>query len=367
MIIQQATKFKLIPNKKQKILLDKTFGCVRLAWNICVELFNNQYLKKDPFFVPNKSLISVKELKSLYSFIGDVSYVAIEQKLQDFNQYKNQFFNKNRKISIGRCSFKKKGINESFRLSTNGFSIKNGDLYLGKKIGKVKLRSNYILSNLTDITSITVSKSPVGNYYVSITHKKNINHLPKTNKSIGIDLGLIDFISDNQGNKVSNPKHLQQMSNKLSHFQRIFSNKKLKSNRRNKLRIKIAKIHEKIKNQRSNFLHNLSIDLVRKNDIICIENLAISNMLKNHKLAKSIQSASWSKFITYLNYKCNWYGKTLKQINRYFASSKTCSNCGHKKEEMSLDIRIWTCENCNSVHDRDINAAQNILKEGLKI
>lgn len=362
MIKLKAIKYRIYPNKTQTELLNKTFGCVRKIWNEYVAVFNSH----DKITNPNPKYNSVKELKEKYKFLKEVPYNALEQKVMDFNQFKNQYFNPKRKTKLGRPNFKGRNNHQSFRLSSNGFKIHGDKLYLAK-IGEVILSGSKNLSQISNVRNVTISKTPDGKMYASVLSGEVVNPLPQTGNQIGIDLGLIDLVADSQGNKIKNPKFLEREHDKIKKLHQVLSRKKKGSKRRNKTRIKLARRYQKIKNQRNWYSHQISTDLVRKYDLICCEDLNISGMLANHRLAKSISSASWYSLIEKLRYKCDWYGKTFYQIGTFFPSSKTCSSCGVKTSDMNLGIRSWTCSSCYTVHDRDINAAKNILAEGKRL
>lgn len=359
---QKAYKVRIYPNKVQEQLLNQTFGCVRFVWNKRVESFNN-YDKENP--VKDKS---VKELKVEYPFLADVPYNALEQKLMDWNQTVKQFFNKKRKVKLGRPSFKKKGYKDSFRLSYNGFSIKNKKFRL-IKIGFIKTKG-YDLSKIPNLESckqVTISKTPTGKYFMSILISQEIEKKSSTGKVVGIDLGLTDLLTLSSGFKVENPRWFRDSQAELARAQRHLSRKTKGSNRYHKQRLKVAKIHERIKNQRSWFYHNLTTWLVSKYDIICLEDLNVSGMSKNKHLSKSIYDAAWSTLISQLVYKCDWYGKEIKSVDRFFPSSQICSSCGHSNGKKTLDKREWICSECGTNHDRDLNASINILKECLNL
>jgi putative transposase len=353
----KAYKYRIYPTKEQEVLLSKTFGCVRFVWNKLVDNFING----------GKEEITSKILKDNpeYEFLNEVSAATLQGKERDFIEFKKQFFNKKRKVKLGKPKFKKKSNRQSFKLSNQKFVLdQEKSLVRIEKVGFIKITLDRKIPDDANFRSITVSKTPSGKYFVSILVKQELKPIPSTGKIVGIDLGLKDLFILSNGQVINNPKWFRESQSKLKKHQKHLSRKTKGSNRYNKQRIKVAKVHEKITNSRTYFLHNISTALVNTFDLIVLEDLNVSGMLKNRKLAKSISDASWSTFVSMLQYKCNWYGKMLLKIDRFYPSSKTCSACGHKEEKMPLNIREWTCPSCGSKHDRDLNASINILKEG---
>jgi putative transposase len=291
----------------------------------------------------------------------EVSYTAIQQKERDFNEFRRQLFNKKRKKNIGFPQFKKKGDRDSFRLSNNKFKIIGNKIQL-EKIGKVRMVVDRELPE-GKLMSVTVSKNPSGQYFAAIVIETNVEHKPKTNKEVGIDLGIRTFATQSDGIEISNPKFLRENQAKLRRMQQHLSRKQKGSRRRNKCRLKVARLHQKIANQRDWFLHNYSTQLINSYDRIFIEVLNVSGMMKNHNLAGAIGDVSWAKFVQMLEYKAEWYGKDVFKVDRFYASSKTCS-CGAKNENLRLSDREWVCEACGSINKRDRLASKNILKEG---
>jgi putative transposase len=354
----KAYKYRIYPTKEQEILLAKTFGCCRFVWNKLVENFNNN----DGTIVNEKTLKDQEE----FEFLKEVSASTLQQKRMDFVEFKKQYFNKKRKVKLGKPKFKKKTNRQSFRLpEKTRFKLDQEKCSIRiEKIGWVKIVLDRNIPEEADFRSITVSKTPTGKYFVSILVQQELNPIPSTGKVVGIDLGLKELMTLSNGQVINNPRWFRKNQSKLKKAQKHLSRKQKGSNRYNRQRIKVAKVHENITNSRNYFLHNISTELVKTFDLIVVEDLNVSGMLKNHKLAKSISDASWSTFVSMLEYKCNWYGKTLTKIDRFYPSSKTCSNCGHKEDKMPLSVREWTCPSCGSHRDRDLNASINILKKG---
>ena len=356
--VLKAYKFRIYPDQEQSERLNQTFGCVRVLWNQLVANFNSY--ETDEY----QEKYSEKEIKSnpdLF-FLKDVSAASLQQKRMDFNETKSQFFNSKRKVRLGRMKFKKKTNKQSYRLPNQKFKLdQDNSLIQLEKIGKLKIVLDRKIEG--EFRSVTVSKTPTGKFFVSILVKVNANLLPSQGRMVGIDVGLKDLFITSNGDVVNNPRWFRESQSKLARAQQHLSRKKKGSNRYEKQRIKVAKVHEDIANQRSYFIHNMTTSLVRNYDVIVTEDLNVAGMKKS-KLGKSISDASWSEFIRQLEYKSGWYGRTFIKIDRFYPSSQICSSCGHKDGKKTLDIREWTCSNCGVEHDRDLNAAINILVKG---
>lgn len=354
----KAYKFRLYPNKQQEVLLNKTFGCVRYAWNQNVASF----LSFDKDVNPKPIFKTSTELRNEVEWMKEVSASAIQQKEMDFKEFRKQLFNTKRKSKLGFPKFKKKANKQSYRLPNQKFKIVDNKIQL-EKIGKVRFVRDRDFPESCRFMSVTISKNPSGQYFVSILVEQEINHKYKTNKECAIDVGIKTFAVQSDGVEVDNPRYFSKNQAKLKRLQQHFSRKKKGSKRRDKCRIKIAKLHQKITNQRDWFLHNYSTYLIENYDSIFIEDLDVKGLLEKKQLSKEISDVSWSKFFQMLQYKADWYGKEVHKVDRYYASSKTCS-CGVKNENLKLSDRVWTCGSCLSVNERDLLAAQNILKEG---
>ena len=354
----KAYKFRLYPNKQQEVLLNKTFGCVRFYYNQQVALFNSYDKESNP----KPEFKSSTLIRQEFEWMQEVSAAALQQKEIDFKEFKKQLFNKNRKSKLGFPKFKKKSNRQSYRLPNQKFKIIGNKIQL-EKIGKVKFVKDRNFPEVFKFMSVTISKNPSGQYFISVLVEQEINHKTKTNREVGIDLGVKTFSTQSDGIEISNPKYFSKNQAKLKKLQQHFSRKQKGSNRREKCRLKITKLYQKITNQRDYFLHNYSSHLINKYDYIFIEDLGVKNMLKSKLMSKEISDVSWSKFVNMLIYKADWYGKTVHKVDRWFASSKTCT-CGVKNKELKLSDREWVCSSCGEINQRDFLASQNILKEG---
>ena len=362
----KAYKYRIYPNKQQKELIRKTFGCCRFVYNQTLAY------KKELYEKEKKSVSKIdcnnycnRELKKTYEWLKEVDKFALTNAIYNMDSAYQKFF----KEHAGYPKFKSK--HDNHKSYTTNFS--NGNIAVDFEHGKVKLpRIKKIKAKLHrrfkgKIKSATVSQVPSGKYYVSILVETDHEELPHRNKNIGLDLGIKYLCITSEGRKYENLKTIKRYEKNLKKLQRQLAHKKKGSNNYYKKKKKIALCHEKITNTRSDYLHKVSHEIVSENQVIVSENLQIKNMVKNHHLAKYISDASWHELTRQLEYKAKWNGRKYIKIDTFYASSQLCSVCGHQNPDIKdLSVRTWVCPECGAEHDRDINAAKNILEEGLR-
>lgn len=374
-LMNRTFEIRLYPTREQQKLLDMTFGACRFVYNNVLGLRQSYY--KDYEF-KDKDLNIMDMLKAFNPWLNEIGSQAICQSLNDLNKaYKNWFnsLSKRTKQKSKAPKFKKKSDRQSYRdcmMKKNIFElldIQNRKITV-PKIGKITYRCGYDFSKykIMKVCNITLKKSKTNKYFCSICCECNEPEKLKLNDyKIGFDLGLKDFLIDSEGIVIDNPKYFKKSQEKLAKEQRKLSHCIKGSNNYKKQKLKVALVHEHIKNQRKDFQHKISHQLINENQVIISEDLKPSNMVKNHKLAKSITDASFSSFCNMIDYKSKWYGRTYIKISSFYPSSKLCHCCGYKNTTLTLSDREWECPNCHILLDRDKNAALNILEEGLKI
>ncbi len=365
MDIKRAYRFRFYPTPEQEQVLTRTFGCARFAYNYMLRLRSDAWFQRQERVGYHETSAALTALKKTpeHAWLNEVSSVPVQQALRHLNAAFLNFFAKRAKYP----SFKKKDGLQSAEYTTSAFRWDGKVLTLAKMDAALSIRWSRTIPKGAKLTTVTVSRDAASRYFVSILCDDAVNPKRQVSAKVGIDFGLTHFAILSTGEKIASPKAFRNCEARLTKRQRALARAKLGSKNRAKLKLKVARLHAHIADARRDFLHKLSTRLISENQVIAVETLAVKNMQRNRCLAKSISDASWSEFVKHLEYKARWYGRTLIGIDRWYPSSKRCSVCGHTQGSMPLSVRKWTCPDCGTNHDRDINAARNVLAAGLAV
>jgi putative transposase len=362
MIVQKAYKYRFFPTESQKRQLARTFGCARLVWNQALELRSKTYeeTKKASSYAQTTNALTQWKKEPEKAFLREVSSVVLQQSLRNLDAAFQNFFDKRAKYP----RFKSKHDKQSVRYQTNAFTFRDGKITLAKQNKPLEISWSRSLPDDTVLISATVSKDSAGRYYISILVETDIQPLTETDAYVGIDLGIRTLAKCSNDKELENPRPLRKATKRLRLNQRRLSRKVKGSNNRNKARLKVAELHARIRDIRTNNIHQFTTKTIRENQAVYVEGLNVVGMLKNHALAKHIADASFAEFFRQLEYKAKWYGREFIQLDQFFPSSKLCHVCGHLMLKLPLSVREWICPQCDTKHDRDSNASKTILLAG---
>ena len=365
MEVKRAYRFRFYPSPEQEVTLARTFGCARFAYNHMLRLRTDAWFKEQKRVGYHETSAALTLLKKQpeFAWLNEVSSVPVQQALRHLQTAFSNFFAKRTQYP----AFRSKHDRQSAEYTTSAFKWDGKALKLAKMDAPLAIRFSRTLPRGAKPTTVTASRDSAGRYFVSMLCDDVVAAKPEVAGKVGIDLGLTHFAILSTGEKIAAPNTFRKNETKLARLQRRLAKKQQGSRNRAKAKLKVARLHARTADTRRDFLHKLSTRLVNENQVIAVESLSVANMQKNRCLAKSIGDAGWSEFVRQLEYKSLWYGRTLVGIDRWYPSSKRCSECGHTVARMPLKVRQWTCPECGSIHDRDVNAARNVLAAGLAV
>ena len=362
---QRAYQYRCYPTPSQRQTLARTFGCARFVYNWALRRRRDAYRERGEhlFYRDTSAALTQMRRQPETAWLGEVAYIPRQQALRHLDKAFRNFFEERAKYP----TFKKKQGRQAAEYTTSAFTWDGNTLVLARMKEALPIRWSRPLPKDAKPTTITVSRDMAGRYFVSFLVEEDIQPLPVSASTVGVDLGVQDVVTLSTGEKTGNEHFFTKEEKRLARLQRRHTKKQKRSKNREKARRKVAKLHARIADRRRDFLHKLTTRLIRENQVVCVESLAVKNMLQNHCLAKAIADVGWGELVRQLQYKAAWYGRTVVAIDQWYPSSKRCSVCGHVLDSLDLDDRQWTCPECGTVHDRDTNAALNIKAEGLSV
>jgi len=365
-VVKRAYKYRFYPSPEQAALLVRTFGCVRWVWNQALAERSRAWTQEQErvTFADTCRMLTTWKQDPETAWLYEVSNVALQQGLQHLQNAYVNFWGKRAKYPHFKSRHKSRA---SATFTTSGFRYKDGRITLAKMDAPLDIRWSRPLPDGAEPSTVTVSRDAAGRWHISVLVECPVEALPPATTAVGIDAGITSLVTLSTGEKITNPKHEKRDRAALAKAQRRLAKKQKGSANRAKAKVKAARVYARITDRRTDFLHKLSTRIIRENQTVIIEDLAVRNMVRNHCLARAISDASWSEFRRQLEYKADWHGRTVVAVDRFYPSSKTCSACGHLAATMPLSVREWTCAACGTLHDRDVNAAKTIRAAGLAV
>jgi putative transposase len=364
--VKRSYKYRFYPTPEQAVLLICTFGCVRYVYNRALAERSRAWTqeRRRVTFAETCRMLTAWKADPETAWLYEVSSVALQQGLQHLQQAYVNFWGKRAKYPRFKS---KRNSRASATFTTSGFRYRAGQLTLAKMTAPLDIRWSRPLPDGAEPSTVTVTRDAAGRWHISIMVEEAVEALPSSDAVVGIDAGITSLVTLSTGEKVTNPRHERRDRSRLTLVQRRLSRKAKGSANRTKARLRVARVHARIADRRRDHLHKLSTRIIRENQTVIIEDLSVCNMVRNHTLARAISDASWAEFRAMLEYKADWYGRTVVAIDRFYPSSKTCSGCGHLLASLPLNVREWRCPACGVLHDRDVNAAKVIRAAGLAV